>query len=188
MQPPFRTAIRAEEFLDYPESAQPLELLDGEVIMSPAPLLHHQRLVFQTARMIASLMPDGEVLIAPVDVQLDERNVVQADVLWVSSANPGCVAVEGRYLRGAPDLVVEVHSPSTEKRDRDEKFRLYDRSGVREYWMLDPDLSLIEVWGRTSPEAEFRRIGVFGPGETFVSPVLGNQTVVVDALVGTFGS
>jgi Uma2 family endonuclease len=168
----FKTRITSAEFLSRPETLLPTELINGEIFMSPAPLLKHQRLVFTIAKLIEALAQSGEVLVAPVDVYLGDLNVVQPDVLWISPDNVICIEVEGKYLKGAPDLVVEVHSPSTEKLDRSEKFTLYRDFGVREYWMVDPDAELIEVWSRQ--QDTFARLGVFGCNETFTSPVLNN--------------
>ncbi len=82
--------------------------------------------------MLDRLIPDGEVFVAPLDVYLDEVNIVQPDVMWIA-ADSQCVEVEGRHLRGAPKLGLAVLSPSTVRHDKSTKFRLYEKHGVREY-------------------------------------------------------
>lgn len=162
--------MTASEFLALPVSNLHHELINGEEIMSPAPTGKHQRCVFRAAKLVERLIPSGEVFIAPVDVYLDDENIVQPDVLWVATGS-SCTWVEDKYLRGAPDLVVEVFSPGTVRADRKDKFRLYEKFGVREYWMVDPDEKLLEIWQLQG--GRFALVDVFGPGDTCQSPLLG---------------
>jgi Uma2 family endonuclease len=162
--------MTAKEFLALPESNLPSEFIHGEVIMSPAPTLEHQRLFVRLFDLIRRLIPNGEVLIAPVDVYLDDENIVQPDIFWVA-AEGKCVSVEGRYLRGAPDLIVEIFSPGSTRRDKKDKFRLYEKHGVREYWMVAPDDKWLEAW--QLQEGHYSLIDIFGPGDSFASPLLG---------------
>jgi Uma2 family endonuclease len=141
--------------------------------MAPAPEIGHQRLVVRLYKAIDGIVPGGEVLIAPVDVYLDENNVLQPDVLWIAP-DSRCTPVEGKYFQGPPDLVVEILSPGSGHRDKSKKFKLYERFGVREYWIADPVHRLLEVWQLV--EGRFVLQGAFGPGDTFPSAVLGGQT------------
>lgn len=176
-----RTRMTAAAFLALPETDERTELLDGEAIVAPAPGLDHQRLVLRLAKLIEGLAAGGEVLVAPVDVLLDEHNVVQPDVLW-RAANGPCQPVEGRYLKGAPDLVIEIVSPTSEVRDRGLKFDLYEQHAVREYWIVELEPRFIEVY--VLAEGRLRRQGLFPPEAQFNSPVLGGQTVSVSACFG----
>lgn len=117
------------------------------------------------------LIPHGETFAAPLDVHLDAENVVQPDLLWVAE-NSRCVVRDGR-LHGAPDLVVEILSPSTTRIDRTDKFLLYERFGVSEYWIIDPTHKLLEVW--TLRDGLYAQHGVYGTGEIFHSPALGRE-------------
>jgi Uma2 family endonuclease len=120
------------------------------------------------------------VVISPMDVHLDDENVVQPDVFWVSGADSLCKLGEDGHWHGAPDLVVEVLSPSTALRDHGVKFALYERFGTREYWLIDPEGEFVEVFHR---EGEiFRRFGVFGREDVFALSVLLDVTVQVSAL------
>ncbi len=162
--------MTANEFLALPVSNLHHELINGEEIMSPAPTGKHQRAVGNLFIFVKHIVPNGEVLFAPVDVYLDDENIVQPDVLWVAAGST-CTWVEDKYLSGAPDLVVEVFSPGTVRADRKDKFRLYEKFGVREYWMVDPDEKLLEIW--QLPGGRFVLVDVYGPGDACQSPLLG---------------
>jgi len=172
------TRVTAAEFLALPETNLPMELIEGEIFRIPAPELAHQDIVLLAAILLKRLIKNGKVYVAPVDVYFDEANVFQPDVLWISEDNTRCVPVNGKYLRGAPDLVIEVFSPGTARRDKRQKFRLYQKNGVREYWMIDPREQYVEVWYLEN--AKFVLLDVYIPGETFTSPLLG--TVEVKAM------
>lgn len=170
--------MTAAEFFELPESNLPVELIEGEVIMSPAPIPKHQRVSRRSVILLDSLIPDGEIFDAPIDVYFDDDNVVQPDIVWVS-ANSRCVVTEKR-LEGPPDLIVEIFSPGTERRDKKAKFDLYQKYGVREYWMMDPEEEYIEVYRHEN--GFFVRQGVYGPDESFESAVLGGKTVELKAV------
>lgn len=170
-----QTTIRmtAAEYFELPETTQITELLNGELLVSPTPVPKHQRSVFRTAQLLDDLIPHGEIFIAPMSVYLDTENIPEPDIIWVSDGGR-CVVGE-KYLEGPPDLIVEVFSPSTARRNKDDKYELYQRIGVLEYWMIDPDAEYIEVF--RLEDGQFVRQGVYGPNATFLSQVLGNQAV-----------
>jgi len=85
-------------------------------------------------------------VVSPVDVVLADHSIVQPDVIYVSRKRAGIL---GRRVEGAPDLVVEILSPTTGRRDLGEKLRLYAESGVAEYWIVDPDLETFELLENT---------------------------------------
>lgn len=178
-----QTRISAAEFAQLPETNIPTELIDGEVIVSPTPRNTHQKLVYGLAKLIEKLAAGkGAINISPLDVYLDEYNVVQPDVFWVSGAESPCQLGEDDYWHGAPDLVVEVLSPGTARFDRREKFQLYEKHGVREYWLVDPDGKYVEMWQLEGEE--FRYQGLVAPDETFESAVLGGQNVDLKQVFG----
>ncbi len=175
-----KTWVTAADFLQMPESNQIIQLIKGEIVTSPAPLLDHQRIVGAVYRLLLGLIPDGEVFIAPVDVHLDDANVLQPDVFWVSDENGRCMSIEGRYFKGAPDLCVEVLSPRTARQDRTVKFLLYEHHGIREYWIIDPATKTLEVW--VLNEGQFMLQGSFTALGAFPCAALGGARVAVDAL------
>jgi Uma2 family endonuclease len=168
--------MTAEEFLKLPETMQKMELIEGELIVFSTPIIQHQRILGKLMFLVDKLKPHGEVLPAPLDVYFDENNVLQPDVLWVAE-NGKAVEVEGRYA-GAPDLIVEVLSPSTAKYDKKQKFNIYEKFGVREYWMADPDAEYLEVW--VLKNKKFSRLGVFDKDDNFYSQPLGKNVVLKD--------
>ena len=162
--------MTASEFLALPVSNTFHELLEGEEIVSPSPTRNHQITLGRVFSLLEHSVPHGEVILAPMDVYLDDSNIVQPDLLWIAEGSPA-KWVEGKYLQGAPDLVVEIFSPGTVRRDKKEKFRLYEKFGVREYWMIDPDEKLLEMW--QLKDSKFVRVDVFGPSDVCTSPLLG---------------
>ncbi len=179
MVAPAQTRIPSARYVMRSETMQRTDLIDGEIVVSP-PSLEHQDLVLKLAMLLNRVANGGKVMIAPVDVVLDEYNTVQPDVLWLAP-DSACVREQGKYLRGAPDLTIEVLSPSTARQDRGKKFGLYERYGVREYWIVDPEAQFIEVWARQ--DDGFSRVGDFGAGEAFMSAALG-VSVNMDSLWG----
>jgi Uma2 family endonuclease len=120
------------------------EVIDNTLYMSPAPTPFHQRILGTLFRRISDIVDEsqlGEVFIAPVDVYLDEEsNAVEPDILFVSKDNPLRVDREG--LHGTPDLIIEILSPSNRSHDTLRKKSLYERFGVKEYWVVDPDSNI----------------------------------------------
>ncbi len=150
------------DLLVMPNDGKRREIIDGELYVTPSPNLRHQRISRRIEYAILKYLethPVGEVFVAPLDVIFGERDVTEPDLLLVLRQNR---AVLQDWVRGAPDLVVEILSPSTAAVDRGPKLKTYARFGVREYWIVDPDSSSIEVY-RASAEgyalAETLRLG-----------------------------
>jgi Uma2 family endonuclease len=140
-----------QDLLKLPDDLLRHELIDGEHIVSPAPIVKHQRVVLNVARIISNfVLPRGlgEVFVAPLDVLFSQFDVVEPDVLYVSAENARRVGE--RFVDGAPDLVVEVLSPSSRRIDKVRKLRLYEAHGVPEYWLADPEPDTMEVYRRNA--------------------------------------
>jgi len=131
-----------------PDDGNRYEAIEGALYMTPAPSVRHQTISFRLERELARLLVDsgqGQLLHAPIGVRFPAtQEGVQPDILFVSNERRGIVAPD--ELKGAPDLVVEILSPSTAARDRDLKRRLYQRQGVAEYWIVDPEAAAVDVW------------------------------------------
>ncbi len=129
-----------------PESLDHVEIHDGNLVMSASPhLVRHQTAVgniYYVLRTFAAAQQLGCVFVAPADVVLGPKRVVQPDVLFVAQARRGIL---GAAVMGAPDLVVEVLTPSTAEIDRTIKRMFYEEAGVLEYWLVDPETRTVEV-------------------------------------------
>jgi Uma2 family endonuclease len=131
---------------------QRYELVEGDFLLAPAPNLRHQRILRELELAIGNYLrshPVGEIFFSPCDVVLSEINVVQPDLIFVSSERKGILTEAN--IQGSPDLVVEILSPSTGHRDRGIKQNLYAKYGIREYWIIDPEYKNVEVlsWTET---------------------------------------
>jgi len=138
-----------EMLAELPESNLPVELWDGEIVMSPTPTPSHRTIVGSLYRALDDFVRDnkaGIVFLSPLDVALSQHRVVQPDVFFISNANKDIVQDR---IRGVPDLAVEVISRGSWKRDRVEKKALYEQVGIAEYWIVDPESRSIEVFALT---------------------------------------
>jgi Uma2 family endonuclease len=133
---------RAADYFALPDEPR-CELIFGRISVTPSPFYPHQAiLVALTVRFDGpSRRAGGKVVVAPMDVTLADHTVVQPDLIYLS---PDRRSFLQDRINGAPDLLVEILSPGTARRDRGEKLELYARSDVREYWIVDPAEKHIE--------------------------------------------
>lgn len=166
-----KTRLTAHEYFALPETSEPTELLDGELVVSPPPTPIHQRIVTNLFALLLERVNSvgGELFTSPIGLYLDEENIPQPDFLWLGP-NTKCI-VGPQYLSGPPELVIEILSPSTSRRDKRQKFRLYERHGVAEYWIIDPTNQFVDLWHLV--DGAYQSIDTFTPGDTFQSPQLG---------------
>lgn len=146
-----------DDFVLFPDDGRRHELIDGEHYATPSPSLRHQRVSKRLFLRISAWLdrhPLGEIFYAPLDVIFSNFDVVEPDLLYVSRERAQTL-LAGQHVTGAPDLVVEIGSPTTRQRDETIKRRLYEKSGVIEYWIVDPDIDVIRVYGREGER--FRR-------------------------------
>lgn len=139
---PPRTMMELYEML--PEGTL-AELIDNQIYMSPAPLFKHQKTIQSIFKELDKIIEEkgkGSIIVAPFDIKLDKtQNSVQPDIIVILKNNPNQVTEEGRYT-GVPDLLIEVLSPSNKEYDLIKKKDLYEKFGVQEYWIVDPDTKL----------------------------------------------
>ncbi len=158
------------------------ELLDGELVVAPAPRIPHQRVGMKLGTRLHTFVKDrglGEILFAPCDVLLSNTDVVQPDLLFVSRERSD-ILLGGDNVRGAPDLVIEILSPSTSGLDRTLKRRLYAKHGVREYWLVDPDAKTVAIL--LMGQDAFDVAGTYGEGQIVTSPTLKGFTFNLDEI------
>ena len=129
-----------------PEGA-PYQLIGGELVMTPSPTPYHQMVSVKLLLQMAGYVLEknlGVVLDAPLDVYLEETETYQPDLIFIS--NERMHIIEEERIKGAPVLVVEILSPSTGYYDLRSKYRVYEKSGVREYWIVDPRYRSVQVF------------------------------------------
>ena len=160
-----------EDYAAIPEDGHRYEVVNGVLYMSPSPNLGHQSIVgeiFAYLRDFAWSEELGEVFIAPVDVELSKGNVVQPDVLVVLKKH--LARLRKSRVIGAPDLVVEVASPSTARHDVHAKLDAYASAGVSEYWVVDPGAQTVKVL--ILEHSIYRSLGIFSGQATLPSQVM----------------
>lgn len=123
------------------------EILEGELFMSPTPTFYHQEVSLNLAILLKNFIKSndlGRICTAPQDVRLSPTNLLQPDILFISKSNSKA-EILGSVI-GPPDLVVEVISPSSIRRDYHQKMKIYSKFGISEYWIVDPANRVVEVF------------------------------------------
>jgi Uma2 family endonuclease len=168
-----------EDYAKLPDDGQRYEVVNGVLIMTPAPTPLHQDItgeIYSYLRTHVKLAGRGRVFMGPIDVHLGPKNVVQPDVLVVLNEHLDRIAA--KKIIGAPDLVVEVASPSTAALDRIAKYDIYARAGVPEYWIVKPKSHTVEVL--VLERGEYRSLGIFGGQAMLPSLVIPDFPVRVE--------
>jgi Uma2 family endonuclease len=143
-----------DDFVLFPDDGLRHELIDGEHYVTPSPNDKHQTILVNLLLSIGSWLrahPVGKVWLAPFDVVFSEFDVVEPDLLYVSNERRAQIVTDAN-VQGTPELVVEIGSPSTRRRDETIKRALYERAGVSEYWVVDTDLDVVRVYRRLDGE------------------------------------
>lgn len=120
------------------------QLVDGELITSPTPLIKHQRVLRELLNVLSGFELSGELFFSPIDLYLDQKNVFQPDLVLIAQNRKNIVTERG--IEGPPEMVVEVLSPSNSFIDRNTKKRKYLEFGVKEYWIVDPGNQTLEIY------------------------------------------
>ncbi len=172
------------DYLKLPNDGNRYEIVEGVLYVANAPSADHQFTVTEIAAELRNFVKDrklGRVLVAPFEVHLSERSrPVQPDILFVTGARWPQGHIQ--FFAGAPDLVVEVISPSSVRTDRVVKFTAYEAAGIPEYWIANPHLRTLEVY--TLSNAEYALLGEFTGEDKISSSVLEGIDVVVSTLFG----
>ncbi len=180
MTPPSATSYRmtAREYFQLPEGPPHFQLIDGDLYMSPSPRRYHQRISMDLSLLLGTYIEEagvGELYAAPSDVQLADDTVLEPDLYYVSRERAHIFTEQGTH--GAPDLVVEILSPSTAKIDVGRKREIYAESGVIEMWVVAPETRTVEVYRfRDDTAAPVATVGVDG---TLSSPIFPGLTLAV---------
>ena len=159
-----------EDYLRLPDDGRRWEIIRGELLMAPSPIVVHQRILRNLGWVLVAYVEDrgiGEILYAPMDVVLSQTDVVEPDILYISRERNRIILEKNIW--GAPDLIVEILSSSTKARDRKAKWALYAEYGVREYWIVDPEARTVEV--SALEEDEYRLYAQYEGEDVLTSPM-----------------
>ena len=143
------TRLTYADYVRFPDDGLRHEIIEGEHYVTPSPVSRHQVILgdlYYLMRKHLETHPIGEVFLSPLDVLLSDTNVFVPDLLYVSRERSWLIT--SKNLQGPPDLVVEILSPGTKSRGRTLKREVYERTGVDEYWLVDPDHDEVEVFRR----------------------------------------
>ena len=139
-----------DDFVLFPDDGLRHELIDGEHYVTPSPNAKHQEIVVKLTLRIGNWVEQhdaGKLFVAPVDVVFSHIDVVEPDLLYMSKMRAAEI-LKAANVQGVPELVIEIGSPSTRRRDETVKRFLYERAGVSEYWVIDPELDVVRVYRR----------------------------------------
>ena len=180
-----RRRLTYDDFLLFPDDGLRHEIIDGEHFVTASPVPRHQvlvgRLHFELESHLRAHPGSGQVFLAPLDVVLSQWDVVEPDLLLIGPDQPEILTA--RNVQGPPVLVIEVISPSTRSRDKRLKRDLFNRVGVREYWLVDPDTNVVAVHGRDEGGhfGEARSLAA-AEHEVLTTPLLPGLSIALDAL------
>ena len=173
--------FKADDMWDTPEDGNRYEVIDGELYVTPPPLERHQNASSTLHGYIWPYVHQrqlGKVYSAPFGVVLDDENGIQPDIVYVSRERHGLIVERG--LEGAPDLVVEILSRSTQARDRGVKMKRYAAAGIPHYWIVDPRTRSLEAYHLA--EQGYELIGSYGPGSIFRPELFPGLEIPIDDL------
>lgn len=173
-----------DDYLHLPDDGYRYEIIEGELYVANAPSLDHQFACMEIAfhmKRHADISKLGYVITAPFEVHLsDVTRPVQPDVLFIRTDRwPGARA---KFFRGAPDIVVEVVSPSSHRLDRQIKFAAYEKAGVPEYWIVNLRTRSVEVY--VLSEGEYNIVTEFVEDEVIESSILTGIGIITSSLFG----
>lgn len=178
------TRLTYNDFVRIPNDGKRHEIIDGVHYVTPSPVRRHQQLLGRLYLAIGGFLehhPEiGQAYLSPLDTVFSPWDVVEPDLLFIAADQFDIITEPN--IQGAPALVVEILSPSTRRRDRGIKRELFERGGVREYWIVDPKALEVTVY-RRSPEGAFPKAGQFSVADELTTPLLPGFTLAVAKLL-----
>jgi Uma2 family endonuclease len=175
--------LTADELLAMPDDGNRYELLDGEVYQVNPPTLKHQRISIVAGAWLVQAQKAGYgfSFAAPVGVVFPDGSKAEPDLIFVLHEHRQILA--GDVIRGVPDFIVEIISPSSRRRDTALKYRIYERNGVPHYWVCDPDAETI-VAHALGADGRYRQTAAWGRDDTLVCPLFPEITQPAAELYG----
>lgn len=172
-----RQRVSYDDLAQMPEDGRRYELYDGEVFVVPSPILRHQIVGMRLWRILDDYASrtGGLAVASPLDIVFSDYDVVQPDIVFFTAESLRSITLD-KPVRRSPDLAVEVLSPSTESNDRGRKLRMFQRYGVPEYWIVDPNAEAIEIYRLV--ESAYELVATCPGSETMRSAVLPGLTLV----------
>lgn len=180
------TRLTVDDFMLFPDDGRRHEIIDGVHYVTPSPFTRHQAVLGRLHLSLGNYLearPDlGRVFFAPFDVIFSRWDVVEPDLLVI--AGDQLEILTAKHVVGAPAIVVEVLSPGTRKVDESIKRRLFERGGVREYWLIDPKLDVVKVY-RRQPSGDFPLAAELArnSGAVLTTPVLPGWSLALTKLL-----
>ena len=174
------TKLTYEDFVRFPDDGLRHEILDGDHHVSPSPSLWHQTVLQNLYRELDEFIRPrrlGRLFCVAVDVVLAPHDIVVPDLLFVSAERAGMFTAAN--LQGAPDLLVEVLSPSGRKRDEVIKRDRYEQTGVREYWLVDPEAETVKVFRREGERYGRPLLLSLRDGDALTTPLLPELSIAL---------
>jgi Uma2 family endonuclease len=182
MAPQTSTKMTYEDLLLLPEDGLRHEIIDGEHYVNASPVTKHQRV---SMRLIAEFSfylrehPVGELFHAPLDIVFSRYDVVEPDLLYISNERREIITTKN--IQGSPDLLVEILSGSNRKYDEVTKRALYERTGVGEYWIVDPDHDTVRIFRRNAA-GRYEIAAELSRNETLTSPLFPMLEIQLDEI------
>lgn len=162
-----------DEYLMLGEMNTPCQLINGELFMSPSPAPYHQIISGNLYEILKAESRKAEdiVFFSPIDLYIDRKNVYQPDLIYISKENKQIITTRG--IEGVPDVVIEIISPSNIFSDRNTKKKVYQKIGVKEYWIVDPANQTLEIYLHDQSNPEVPHLYLAGEGKVISTVISG---------------
>ena len=174
-----KSLVTYDDYLTLPADGRKYEIIEGALFMTPAPTTDHQKVSSNLERLFYEFLnhhPDGEVYHAPTDVVFSMTEVVQPDIFFVLKERKGIITK--RNIVAAPDLTIEIASESSGVTDRTTKKALYEKHGVKEYWIVDPYNKLVLLY--VLRDNHYIGLHPFAEGDVIESEIFPELKITVD--------
>jgi len=182
MAPGTSTKMTYDDLLLLPEDGLRHEIIDGEHYVNASPVTKHQRVSYRLILAIGNYLeehPLGELFHAPFDVVFSRYDVVEPDLIFISNERRAILTTKN--IQGSPDLLIEILSESNRKYDEVTKRALYERTGVPEFWIIDPSRDTVRIFRRNT-EGRYERAADLSRSDVLTTPFLPTLEIRLDRI------